>query len=96
MALKNEDVLYTDFQGWPVYKKTLREIIELLGGKIQYDESNNPVAIGFDINDPILDVYPTTLEDDGMGYGVNEMFISGADYNKDKNILHIWRDKKDE
>ena len=32
-------------------------------------------VIGFKTNDPILEKYPITLEDDGMAYGTNPKFI---------------------
>lgn len=64
-----EDIISYEPQGWPMYKMTLREIIEHLGfelkdGKWQMEDTN-----------PFLDVYPLRLQDDGMGYGVNEEYI---------------------
>lgn len=63
----------TDFQGIPVDAMTLREILLRLGFKTEGDK--------FSINkdDPILDAYPLTYEDDGMAYGVNPEFIVTAD-----------------
>ena len=63
--------LTQDFQGWPVCKLTLREILEGLGatwkdGRLGFEESE------------FLDSFPVTLEDDGMAYGVNKMFFTDA------------------
>lgn len=33
----------------------------------------------------------TTLEDDGMGYGINEECIVNCAIDKDKNIVYLWR-----
>lgn len=70
MNRDKEEIINYDSQGWPIYKMNLREIIQALGGvynkhtcKWEIKESNN------------LDVYPTRLIDDGMGYGVDEQYI---------------------
>lgn len=71
---KEENILCYDFQGWPVYKMTLREMLEKLG----FTKISNRSVDYWQIadNDPILDTYPQTLEDDGMGYGVNPHFFT--------------------
>lgn len=80
-----------DFQGWPIFKMTLKEVLLCLGGK----EENGKIV--FDVNDPALAVYPKLLEDDGMGYGVNEQCIVEADTFKsndesdDKIYVNIFR-----
>lgn len=33
----------------------------------------------------------TTLEDDGVGYGINEECIVNCAIDKDKNIVYLWR-----
>lgn len=58
-----------DFGGFPVEAMTLREILNKLGFK------NDGTSFSIDNDNPILDAYPYTLEDDGMGYGVNPKFI---------------------
>lgn len=60
-----------DFQGWPVNALTLREILIKLGFK-EIKEGT------FEIIDTsnLLDAYPCLLEDDGMGYGINEEYIT--------------------
>ena len=62
-----------DFQGWPMEAKTLREVLTELGFK---DEDGK---FCINSNDKILDAYPRLLEDDGMGYGVNEEYITDGD-----------------
>ena len=52
---------------WPIYAKTFREILEELG----CIEIDNEV---FKISEELLNSYPVTLQDDGIGYGVNEMY----------------------
>lgn len=63
----------TDFQGWPINALTLKEILLALGFK----EENRTLSISID--NPILEAYPRTLEDDGMAYGVNTQYITEAD-----------------
>lgn len=58
---------------WPIYKKTFRELLEDLGAV----EGDNDF-IGFDVKDPILDICPQKLSDDGMGYGINEEWFTEA------------------
>lgn len=64
-------ISYEVIGGWPIYKKTLREILSALGAV----ESGNDF-IGFDANDPILDVCPRKLQADVMGYGVKEEWLT--------------------
>ena len=64
--------MYYDFQGWPVYKKTLREVLEGLGATVENG------VIGFKTDNPVLDIYPRVLHDDGMAYGVDPRFITEA------------------
>ena len=75
--MKENDVIYFDFQGWPVYRLTLEDIIKN-SGLFTYDPDKKVYYIKAD--DPRLGIYPTTLEDDGMGYGVNEKFVTECSY----------------
>ena len=85
--MKNkEKIIGTDYTGWPIYKLTLREILKQLGAEVQDG------WIGFDNNSSILDIFPVTLEDDGMGYGCEQMFITCADYQSERNHINIWRE----
>lgn len=85
---RKEDIVHYDFQGWPEYKMNLREILIALGGKTEGD------AISFDMNDPLMDVYPRIFVDDGMGYGVDENVIVTVDPDKDERFINIFREKK--
>ena len=68
----NENIIDYDFQGWPIRKMTVREILERLG------------VTDYKIEDEhILDLYPRLLEDDGMGYGVNTQYITEVSYGDD-------------
>lgn len=71
-----EDLVGYDFQGWPIFKMNLKEVLLELGGK----EEDGKIV--FDANDPSMKIYPTLLEDDGMGYGVNEQCIVEAEVFK--------------
>ena len=68
-----------DFQGWPVKIKTLREILTEIGFK------EKDGVFGIDISNDILDAYPRLLTDDGMGYGVNERYITELSVFKDND-----------
>lgn len=73
METKKENIIGFDFQGWPICKKNIRDILkylglELINGKWQIDDS-----------DERLNIFPKKLNDDGMGYGVNEEWITEVD-----------------
>ena len=79
-----------DFQGWPVKIKTLREIL----GQLGFKEKDG--VFGIDDNDELLDAYPRLLEDDGMGYGVNEYYLCDGDADVyDTEIDYLKRIEKD-
>lgn len=73
---------------WPIYKLTLREILSRLGA---FETPNG--IFGFDSANPILDICPCRLTDDGMGYGVNEEWIIDAD-SDNKNYINIFTEKE--
>ena len=83
-----EDIVYYDFQGWPEYKMNLREVLMALGGKVEGD------IISFDLKDPLMDVYPRILMDDGMGYGVDENVIVSVSFGTQHDYINIFREKK--
>lgn len=62
-----------DFQGIPVEAMTLREILKKLGFK------NDGNSFSINNDSQILDAYPYTLEDDGMGYGIRPKFVMLAE-----------------
>lgn len=84
-----KDQINEDSQGWPVYKMCLREILESLGGKLIEDK------IVFDNNSPLMDVYPILVKDDGMGYGVDEEYITEVSIDEDEGKwITIFREKE--
>lgn len=83
-----EDIVYYDFQGWPEYKMNLREILVALGGKVEEN------TISFDLNDPLMDIYPRILMDDGMGYGVDKNVIVSISFGQQRDYINIFRAKK--
>ena len=86
---KKEDLVYYDFQGWPVFKKNLKELLLQLGG----EERGKQII--FDSEAPSMEVYPRLLEDDGMAYGVNEAVITEASVFQDedgKTYINIFRE----
>ena len=91
MHRNKEALVGYDFQGWPIFKMTLKDLLLGLGGK----EEDNKII--FDANDPSMKIYPSLLEDDGMGYGINEQCIVEADVfksndeNADKIYVNIFR-----
>lgn len=85
---KTEDIVCYDFQGWPEYKMTLREILLALGGQHDGD------FIKFPSDAPLMDVYPRILVDDGMGYGVDENVIVSVDINPQNRFINIFRERK--
>ena len=85
---RNEDVVCYDFQSWPEYKMNLREVLIALGGKT---EGN---ILSFDLNAPLMDVYPRILMGDDMGYGVDESVIVSVDISMKDGFINIFREKK--
>ncbi len=77
----------TDFQGWPVYALTLREILNRLG----FEEDTETITLKkSEEANRLLDSYPQLLEDDGMGYGVNAEYITEvSDETWEKKILTV-------
>jgi hypothetical protein len=84
-----------DFQGWPCSIMNLKEILLALG----FEESDGKLSISVD--DEILDAYPRILEDDGMGYGVDECYIVEVDNSvyddtiadEKVNVFNLFREK---
>ena len=75
-----------DFQGWFVHAMNLREILNSLGFK----EEDGKIFI--ENTNPLLEAYPIVLQDDGMGYGVNQEYVIDADkeiYVEKLKTVHI-------
>ena len=91
--MRDKEIINIDFQGWPVYKMNIRKILIALGAK--FNKTTNKFEID---NDPsLLDVYPLVMEDDGMGFGVNEKYIvevSPFDSEKEGKSANIFIDSK--
>ena len=66
----------------------LREVLMALSGKVEGD------TISFDLKDPLMDVYPRILADDGMGYGVDENVIVSVDPDRQEGVINIFREKR--
>ena len=82
---RKENIIDYDFQGWPEYKMTLREILESLGLSL---EVRADVEEGYFISskNPMLDKYPVIFHDDGMGYSPTIEYITDVD----KEELAFW------
>lgn len=84
-----------DFQGWPVDILNLKDILLRLG----FEESDKEIRLykSEEAND-LLNAYPKLLEDDGMGYGTNPMFVTevGWETYKDEetglNVFNVFSD----
>lgn len=87
--MKN-NIIDIDFEGWPVKRRTLREILESIGAK-EIETKDGEKVLGFPVDSKTLDVFPRTLEDDGMGYGVDEMWITGA-HMPTEDIINMFRE----
>ena len=74
---------------WPIYAYTLREILKELGFE---EDDKTFTLIKNEESNVLLDSYPITLEDDGMGYGVNPMFITeiSSEVYKNKHELNVF------
>lgn len=79
-----------------MYKLTLREILQQLGAHQSDNDEEEESILGFNIHDPILDAFPITYVDDGMGYGVDAMSIICASVgdSKDGKYITIFREKE--
>lgn len=82
---RDEDIIEYDFQGWPIYKMNLKELLLALGGKDDGD------SISFDIHSPLMGVYPMVYIDDGMGYYVDDSYIVWAGVSEDDKSIRLQR-----
>lgn len=89
MEEKKENIINFDFQGWPEFKMSIKDIIERIGGKL--NEETNKWEIH---NEEWLTQCPTILHDDGMGYGTNPEYIIDVNIDKIGQIYNVWADKK--
>ena len=89
MEDEKENIINFDFQGWPEFKMSMKDIIERIGGKL--NEKTNKWEIP---NKDWMVQYPTILHDDGMGCGVNAEYIVDINVDNISQTCNIWADKK--
>ena len=98
MNLNKENIIGIDFQGWPIYKLTIRDILERLGFQKMENEGN--IYWRIEDNNQILNISPNILTDDGMGYGIDLKRIIGCenlfDENGNLDGINIFIDNEDE
>ena len=78
----SDEIVGYDHQGWPLYPLRVISLLRTMG-----------------MSDDVIDQIPediltstiTTLEDDSMGYGVNQERIVNCAIDKNKNIVYLWR-----
>jgi len=91
MKKEYKNIIGIDWQSWPIYKLNLKDILIELGANVINGR------IGFDENDPILNVFPRRLIDTGMGYcGTTPEYIVCIDKFKDdeEEIINIWTEPR--
>lgn len=89
MTEEKENIINFDFQGWPEFKMSIKDIIERFGGKL--NEETNKWEIP---NEDWMTQCPTILHDDGMGYGTDQEYIIEINVDKIEQTCNIWTDKK--
>ena len=89
MKDEKENIINFDFQGWPEFKMSMRDIIERIGGKL--NEETNKWEIP---NKDWMVQCPTILHDDGMGCGTNPEYIIDINVDNISQTCNIWADKK--
>lgn len=83
----------TDFQGWPIYAMTLKDILEDLGLTVDIDGT-----VSGQLSKELLKSYAKTLQDDGMAYGIEPRYITEVDkevyYDEDfgENVFNMFRE----
>lgn len=78
----HDKIVGHDNYGWPLYQLRVISLLRAMG---MSDDIINQIP------EDILTSTITTLEDDGMGYGVNEECIVNCAIDKNKNIIYLWR-----
>lgn len=80
--ITHDEIVGHDHCGWPLYQLRVISLLRAMG------ISNDIVD---QIPEDILTSTITTLEDDSMGYGINEECIVNCAIDKNKNIVYLWR-----
>lgn len=94
--IDKKNVINFDFQGWPIEKMFVREFVKNLGFVL------NPETNKWELpdTDQVMNAPIVTLEDDGMGYGVREMYITemhvsdGVNAGEQGKICYAFREKE--
>ena len=77
-----DEIVGYDSCGWPLYPLRVISLLRTMG------MSEDVIK---QIPEDILTSTITTLEDDSMGYGINEECIVNCAIDKNKNIVYLWR-----
>lgn len=80
----NDDKEEYDFQGWLIEKKTMKSILNIFNPI--HDKEKRIYIINDD--NKLLDIVPTILQDDGMGYGANNGSLTGIECDDDN--VKLW------
>lgn len=87
-----------DFEGWPIYKRTIKWILDKLGAEEEdtriFDTKTNQDYACFKIPSELLEKYPQVLEDDGMGYSPQVKYVTDVDAFE--GTIRFWIDLQDE
>lgn len=94
--MKTEEDKLCTFQGWPVYKMTLEEILPKLG----FEETSHMGHKYWQIRDdnPLLKAYPIIYHDDGMGYSPTTEYVYDVyiyTNESDDSLVVLWADQKE-
>lgn len=87
-----EDKLYNDFQGWPVYKMTVKEILSKLG--FERIEENGVFYWRIKEDESTMNNYPVIYHDDSMGYSPTTEYITESYIDPTDSSIILWADKK--
>ena len=80
--ITHDEIIGHDYQGWPLYHLRVISFLRVLG--VSEDVIKQ-------IPEDILKAHVSTLDEDGMGYGVNETKCSNCSINPEKGVIYVWR-----
>lgn len=80
--ITHDEIVGHDYQGWPLYQLRVISLLHAMGVSDEIIKQ---------IPENILKAEISSLEEDGMGYGVNEECIVNCAIDKNKNIVYLWR-----
>lgn len=84
----NNIINYEVMGGWPICKMNIRDILKGFGATFNKETKKWEIP-----ESSKLDIFPKKLNDDGMGYGVNEEYIISVDL-QDSNYCNIFTEKE--